>query len=201
MQKVAPAILAINVPAVFLLIGLAIMGGSVYFGWRTQKKTEAVAAWPTTRAYVVESRIEWAVSAHTRSGSPRQSYSYSYQLPVLAGYRVDGRYYTTATPAVTTIRDRKVFSRDPERSPPDAEIVALFRRVPQGAVVPIHYNPANPAEAYLFARLPFWKLYTGNVVAFGFGMLSALFGLLPMWLTRRYAREASRREGFTGPPL
>jgi hypothetical protein len=201
MQKVAPANLAINVAAVFLLIGLAIMGGSVYFGWRTEKKIEAVAAWPTTPAYVVESRIEWAVHSHTSSGTTRQSYSYSYELPVLAGYQVAGRYYTSATPAVTTIRDRKLFVKDPERNPPDGEIVALFRRVPQGAVVPIHYNPANPGEAYLFTRLPFWKLYTGNVVAFGFGTLAALFGLVPVLLTRRYAREASRPASLSRPPL
>jgi hypothetical protein len=160
-----------------------------------------VAAWPTTPAYVVESRIEWAVRSHSRAGSPRRSYSYSYKLPVLAGYRVDGKYSTSVTPAIATIRDRKVFGRGPETNPPDRDIVALFRQVPQGAVVPIHYNPVNPAEAYIFARLPFWKIYTISVVFFGFGTLVALFGLFPLLLNRRYARQAARPEGFRGSPL
>jgi hypothetical protein len=190
MQKLARAVGALNVFGIFLLIGLAIMGGSVYFGARTSQKLKTVAAWPTTPAYVVESRIEWAVRSHERGGTSQRSYSYTYELPVLAGYRVNGKYYTSATPAIMTIRDRKVFGRDPWKNPPDGEIVALFKQVPQGAVVPIHYNPKDAAEAYIFTGLPFRKLYTGNVVAFFFGALVSLFGLFPMLLSRRVARPA-----------
>jgi hypothetical protein len=199
MQKSAQGARGLNVPAIFLLIGLGIMGASVYFGWRTEKKLEAVAAWPTTPAYVAESRIEWVVRASQNTRSAQRSYSYSYMLTVLAAYQVDGNYYTSTTPAITTIRDRKVFRKRPWQNPPDADIVALFKQLPQGAVVPIHYNPANPSEAYVFSSLPFWKLYTMNVFFFCFGVLPALFGLVPMWLNRRYRRQDAQRAGFSGP--
>jgi hypothetical protein len=178
---------------IFLAIGLAIMGGSVYSGWRTAEKVEAVASWPTAPAYIIESRIEWAVKVHDRGGASRRSYSYGYGLPVLAGYRVGGEFFTSSTPGIMPIEDRKFLDRDPWKNPPDPEIVALFKRVPQGTVVPIHYNPANAGEAYFFAQLPFWNLYGTNVAFFVVGMLSALFGLIPMLLLVGRSGSARRR--------
>ncbi len=185
MQKAA---LANNILGIFLLIGLAIMTGSVYFGWCTLEKVRTVDSWPTVPAYIIESRIEWGVEAHDRAGSTQRSYSYAYELPVLAGYRVDGEFYTSATPAIKTIRDSKIYPRDPWRNPPDNDIVGLFKKVAQGILVPIHYNPANPQEAYIFSALPFWQLYGSNIISFLFGILPCLFGLIPILLLRKTAK-------------
>jgi hypothetical protein len=172
----------------FLLIGLAIMGGSLYFGWRTATKVKAVESWPTAPAYIIESRIEWEVEGHDHAGTTR-SYSYAYRLSVLAGYQVDNEFYSSTTPAIKTISDSKVMPRDPWRNPPDTDIVTLFKQVPQGAVVPIHYNPINPKEAYLFSKLSFWQLFAGNVIGFLFGILPTLFGLVPLLLQRKYFKN------------
>lgn len=181
----------------FLLIGLAIMGGSLYFGWRTATKVEAVDSWPTAPAYIIESRIEWEVKGHDRAGTTR-SYTYAYRLSVLAGYRVDDKFYSSATPAIKTVRDSKFIRSDPWMNPPDTDIVTLFKQVPQGAVVLIHYNPTNPKEAYLFSKLSFWQLFAGNVVGFLFGILPTLFGLVPILLQRKYFRNEDVPEQQSG---
>lgn len=183
---------------IFLIIGLAIMGGSVFSAYRTATKVKTVAAWPTAPAYIVESLIVWAVQGHEQSGTTRRSYSYEYRLPVLAGYRIDSEYYTSSTPAIKTIRDSKIFFRDPWKNPPDRDLVNLFKQVPSGTVVPIHYNPADKSEAYIFTDLPFWKLYTGPFLVFLFGILPSLFGLVPMLLLRKLARRKSGREPLPG---
>jgi len=190
MRKPSNPFLEVSPLMIFQLIGLFIMGGSVYTGHRTAQRLKAVAAWPTAPAYIIESRIEWDVRT-SRSAGSRPSHSYEYQLPVLAGYTVDGQYFTSSTPAITTIRDIKLYPRDPWRNPPDDDMVAMFKRVPQGAVVPIHYNPARKAEAYFFSELPFWKLYTLNVVFFGLGLLSFCFWLVPVLFTWHYRRRAA----------
>jgi len=76
-------------------------------------------------------------------------------------------------------------------------MVNLFKQVPSGAVVPIHYNPADKGEAYIFSEVPFWRLYFMNVLFFLFGVLPLLFGLVLMPL-RQFTQRIIGRENLSG---
>ena len=141
---------------IFALIGFAIVGIGVYMAYSTFEQVKAVASWPTVLGYVVESAIRWDVEA----GIQRKSFRYSYLLKVRTDYQIDGQHFSSSTPWIKEIRDTKIFNIDPWKNLPDEAMVGLFKQVPQGTTVPVHYNPENKAEAYIFSELPFWDLYS-----------------------------------------
>lgn len=142
---------------IFALIGFAIVGIGVYVAYSTSEKVKAVSFWPTVPSYVAESAVVWDVEA---GSSQRKSYRYSYLLKVRTEYLIDGQYFSTTTPGIKEIRDTKIFETDPWKNLPDEAMIGLFKQVPQGTMVPVHYNPENKAESYIFAELPFWDLYS-----------------------------------------
>ncbi len=140
---------------IFALIGFAIVGIGVYMAYSTSEQVKAVASWPTAPGYVVESTIRWDVEA----GIQRKSSRYSYLLRVRTDYQIDGQHFSTTTPGIKEIRDTKIFKTDPWKNLPEENMIELFKQVPQGTMVPVHYNPENKAESYIFSELPFWDLY------------------------------------------
>ena len=142
---------------IFALIGFVIVGTGVYIAYSTSEKVKTVASWPTVLGYVVESAIIWDVNAGT---SMRQSSRYSYLLKVRTDYLIDGHYFSNRTPGIKEIRETKIFNIDPWKSPPEEDMIGLFKQVPQGPMIPVHYNQENKADSYVFSKLPFWDLYT-----------------------------------------
>ena len=158
---------------IFALIGFAIVGIGVYTAYCTSEKVKAVASWPTVPGYVVESAIRWDVEA----GIQRKSSRYSYLLRVRTDYQIDGQHFSTTTPGIKEIRDTKIFNINPWKNLPDEDMVGLFKQVPQGTMVPVHYNPENNAESYIFSELPFWDLYS---IPFFVILAGLIFLLLPL---------------------
>ncbi len=159
---------------IFALIGFVIVGTGVYIAYSTSAKVKAVASWPTVPGYVAESAIMWDVEAGT---SMRQSYRYSYLLKVRTAYMIDGHYFSNTTPGIKEIRDTKIFNIDPWKNLPDEAMIWLFKQVPQGVMVPVHYNPENKAESHVFSELPFWDLYS---IPFFVILTGIIFLLLPL---------------------
>lgn len=159
----------------FGLIGLSVVSGGLYWGYSTFEKVKAVASWPTVPGYVTESAIRW--NTQSSSSGTRKSYSYFYTLEVRTDYRIDGQYFSNATPGIKEIRDTKYAENDPWKSPPDEEMVRLFKAVPQGTMIPVHFNPENKSESYIFSKLSLWNLYSAPFFLILFGMI---FLLLPL---------------------
>jgi hypothetical protein len=159
---------------IFTLIGLAIVGIGVFIAYSTSEKVKTVASWLTVPGCVVESTIMWDVEV---GSSRRQSYLYSYCLKVRTDYMIAGQYFSNATPGIKEIRDTKFFNTDPWKNLPDEDMIRLFKQVPQGTMVPVHYNPENKAESYIFSKLPFWDLYS---IPFFVILTGTIFLLLPL---------------------
>ena len=140
---------------ILALIGFAIVGIGVYVAYSRFEKVKAVASWPTVPGYVAESTVMWDTEDSSSDGVP----SYSYLLKVRTEYLIDGQYFSTTTPGIKEIRDRKFFKTNSKKILPDKAMIGLFKQVPQGTMVQVHYNPENKAESYIFAKLPFWDLY------------------------------------------
>ena len=159
---------------IFALIKFAIVGTGLYIAYSTSAKVKAVASWPTVPGYVAESVIMWDVEAGTKM---RQSYRYSYLLKIRTAYMIDDHYFSNATPGIKEIRDTTIFNIDPWKNLPDADMIGLFKQVPQGVMVPVHYNPEYKAESYIFSELPFWDLYS---IPFFVILAGIIFLLLPL---------------------
>lgn len=159
---------------ILTLIEFAIVGTGVYIAYCSSEKVKTVASWPTSLGYVAESAIMWDVEAGT---SMRQSYRYSYLLKVRTDYMIDGHYFSNTTLGIKEIRDTKIFNIDPWKNLPDADMIGLFKQVPQGVMVPVHYNPENKAESYVFSEPPFWDLYS---IPFFVILAGIIFLLLPL---------------------
>jgi hypothetical protein len=141
---------------IFALIGFAIVGIGVYVAYSTFEKVKAVASWPTVPGYVAESAVVWEAEERSVDGGHR----YSYLLKVRTEYLIDGQNFSTTTPGIKEIRDTQFFRTDPWKIVPDKAMIGLFKQVPQGTMVPVYYNPEKKAESYIFAKLPFWDLYS-----------------------------------------
>jgi len=159
---------------ILALIGFVIVSTGAYIAYSTSAKVKTVASWPTVMGYVVESVIKWKSEPGT---SMRQSFRYSYLLKVRTDYMIDGHYFSTTTPGLKEVRDVKMININPWKNLPEEDTVELFKRVPQGIMVPVHYNPENKAEAYIFSELPFWDLYTPP---FFIILAGIIFLLLPL---------------------
>lgn len=151
-----------------ILIGISVLTGGVYSAYGTYKKVAIVESWPTADGYVAESAIRWHASTSSPSGL-RQAHSYFYRLEARTDYMIDGQYFSSDTPGINEIIDQKLFDDNPTQSLPEDDMIHLFMKVPQGAMVPVHYNPMNMTESYIFSKLPFWDLYGMAVFLFLFG--------------------------------
>jgi len=158
----------------FALIGFVILGAGVYIAYSTSEKVKTVASWPSVPGYVVDSVILWDVEV---GSSQRKSHRYSYLLRVRTDYMIQGQYFSNTTPWIKEIRDTKVLNTDPWKNLPNGNMIKLFKQLPQGMVVPVHYNPENKAESYLFSELPFWDLY---IIPFFVILAGAIFLLFPL---------------------
>lgn len=125
-----------------------------------------MASWPTVNGYVEESMIRWHSSTSSVPGRTRQAHSRFYALEVRTDYMVDGQYFSNTTPGINEIVDQKLFDDDPLKNQPEEEMIWLFKQVPKGTMVPVHYNPVNKTESYIFSKLPFWDLYGMAVFLF-----------------------------------
>lgn len=141
---------------IFALIGFAIVGIGVYTAYATSAKVKTVASWPTVLGYVAESVIIWDVEV---ASSQRKSHRYAYLLKARTDYMIDGQYFSNTTPGIKEISDTKIFNTNPWKNLPNEGMIGLFKQIPQGTMVPVHYNPENKAESYVFSALPLWDLY------------------------------------------
>ena len=163
-----------GVVKIFALIGFTIVGIGGYMAWSTSARVKTVASWPTVMGYVAESAIRWGAEASKQN---RKSHQYAYLLETRTEYRIDGQPFSSTTPGIKEIRDTKIFNTDPWKNQPEKEMIYLFQQIPQGIIVPVHYNPENKAEAYIFSRLPFWYLYSAPFYIICTGVI---FLLLPL---------------------
>lgn len=166
---------------VLILIGIMVLIGGAYSGYSTSEKIKSAASWPTVNGYVAESVIRWYSSASSVGGSLRKAVSRFYSLEVRTDYMIDGKYFSNTTPGINEIVDNKFFNDNPRENPPEEEMISLFKKVPQGTMVPVHYNPENKAESYIFSRLPFWNLYSLTVFFILTGVCILLIPL-GMWI-------------------
>lgn len=177
MQKKALSwkiIAVIGITALFGL-GFAAIGG--YWAYSNIKKSRDIEGWPTTDAYIIESKIMWDVEV-SRS-SRNQSAAYFYKLAVTFGYTINNRYFVSQTAAINPITDSKFFGRDPWKNEPNDSLINYLKQVPQGCLVPVHYNPQQPNEAYIFPRLTFWQQYDSSVFMILFGLV---FAAIPIFI-------------------
>ena len=178
-----------------LLIGLGVVVLGVAWAYKNAQKSKEVRHWPTAQAYIMESKIIWTVE-RSRSSSGSHSAAYFYELAVTFGYEVNGRFFASSTPAIERITDSLFIDNDPWENEPNAHMLALFKKVPQGCMVPVHVNPQNAGEAYIFPQLPFWQQYSFAVfmVLFGLG-----FSALPLFfiaLILRKKKKVTDNKGF-----
>lgn len=137
----------------FILFGGAV---SLAFGFAAQRRESAMRKWPTVPGTVVSSEIVRTVDARLRPPV------YSRPAPTKPTYRVQDvwaldvsyRYVVNGTEqggyrATSSRLVEKIGNGD---AGPGEALRALQARLPAGAAVPVHYDPANPAESYLFYR-------------------------------------------------
>ncbi len=158
-----------------LIIGLGLAVIGVVWAQKNAKKSTIIEGWPTTQAYIIESKIMWDVE-RSRSSSG-DSAAYFYKLAVTFGYEIKGRFFVSSTPGIESITDSIFFNRDPWENEPNESMIAFFKKVPQGCLVPAHVNPQNPNEAYIFPRLTFWQQYEFPVFMILFGLA---FSAIPL---------------------
>ncbi len=166
-------ILVIAFVGLIIGLGLAVIG--VVWAQKNAKKSTIIEGWPTTQAYIIESKIMWDVE-RSRSSSG-DSASYFYKLVVSFGYKIKGRFFVSSTPGIESITDSIFFNRDPWENEPNESMITFFKKVPQGCLVPAHVNPQDSSEAYIFPRLTFWQQYESPVFLILFGLA---FSAIPL---------------------
>lgn len=132
--------------AALVLAGLALAVNNLHRIGRGH----TAAAWPVTAARMVACDLD----ALSDEGSD------VYEATVRYEYAVDGVQYES-----TGIH--------PAFSPGGKEHVALYEKLKSATLVEAHYNPANPAEAYLLAGG-----FTGHLDEFAGAFLLIAFGAL-----------------------
>ena len=138
------------------LLGLVIaIGGaaSLAFGYVQHQRDAMLGRWPAVTGRIVSSQIVRTTQARLRTpardalppSKPEYQMAAVWALDVEYHYTVNGRdhtgYRATSNLVVQDIRR--------EGDGPGERLRALAARLPAGASVPVHYDPADPRESYL----------------------------------------------------
>ncbi len=137
---------------IFVLFGgaaLYIAGEGAYYGYQSR-------SWPSTRGLIEESTIKTRVK---KKGRKKRSLVINYR------YKVDGMTYRNGK---AQYLDNMFYSKTMKQR--------IVSRYQAGSQAPIHYNPANPAQAVLIPGFPIWSFFGGLIVGILFSGIG-LFGL------------------------
>jgi hypothetical protein len=150
-----------------LMAGLVAALGLYLFlkGAHRIQLAEASRKWPVTAGKVVSSQTTREVSTTRDVDTHRKIQSVIFNTTTTIGYAVDGKDYTT-----TLLRFGQTLGSGDKS---DAALQGL--RYPEGTVVPVSYNPSNPATAVMKPGLhteAFWL--PGAGLAF---LLPAVLGM------------------------
>jgi hypothetical protein len=153
----------------FMAVGLACAGGSLfYYGWALSRVFEA-RDWPQAVGTIRSSSVEDRYSSDSDGGT-----SVTHYPRIAYTYRVGGRELVSERVWLTGndfFNDR-------------ADAVAFVQDYPPGIQVPIHYDPARPSMATLVLNFPPWQIFFLTV-----------FGLTWIWagIYFRFFTGTSRR--------
>lgn len=100
-------------------------------------ETRRASIWPSASGRIVRSRARLDLVRASESEIPRNERT----ADIVYEYKVQGHTHRGSRVSLA------------ERTRPD-EIPALLTRYPQGKIVPVYYNPQNPAEAILDRSMP-----------------------------------------------
>ncbi len=174
------------VPKLTFLALLIISGGlaSFAFGLAAHRRDLALKRWPAVPGQVVSSRIGQTTEAQflapAHSATPRSEPDYKmnpvWAVQVEYRYQVAGTDYT----AYRATSCHLVEQIPAGEAQPGAQLNSVLAQCPAGARVQVHYNPANPAESYLFylASPGIMPLYKTGSLLIGVGLLIGLAGRL-----------------------
>lgn len=153
------------IPYLFIGIGIWLLyiGIEAYITQQANnRKCKLATQWPTAQAKILSSKIELGRNKSSETG---QTY-HTYTPHVEYSYEVDDNAYTGKQ-----ITFRRFFfynNRD------DAD--AFSNRYPEGAIVPVYYNPAKPGEAILESTPAEGTI--GDILMPGIGAGLLILGLL-----------------------
>lgn len=186
---------ALYVVGFMLLFGLGFIGLGATWAVKNAQKSNNIKRWPTTQAYIMESKIIWTVERSRSSSS--HSAAFFYELAVTFGYEVNGRFFVSSTPAIERITDSIFFDDDPWANEPNESMMAFFKKVPQGCLVPVHVNPYNANEAYIFPQLSFWQQYNHAVFMILFGIAFSTLPLIFIVIVLKLVKKKNK-DDYTG---
>jgi hypothetical protein len=138
----------------FMLVGLLLLG----FYWYERRKALASRSWPTATAEITSSQI---IGTRRRKGGAMYRPSISYR------YDVGGR----------TLTGTRIQWGGQVSSSSESWARGIVERFPQGALVQVHYDPANPDNAVLDpdGRAGLWIIAAAGLA---FAAFSTVFMLI-----------------------
>ncbi len=151
-----------GIPGFLGYVFMGVGAGAFFYAKRIQKKAEASQYWPMVKGEVKQSNVtvesNWNVSSRSRT----------YKAVVQYKYKVNRRSYTNDKILVGGQLQMALKKR--------AE--GHCQNYPVKSEVDVHYNPDNPAEAFLETREEtawFIQLVGGFFAFFGLGAILGLF--------------------------
>lgn len=156
---------------VTLCLGLFIVGGLffLYLGLKNVWSALASKGWPSTSGVVKESGTERSQSRDRETGET----STMYKARLRVAYQVAGREYETGT----------VWIGETEASGDSSEAELKRLQYPEGAVVPVYYNPKQPERSALRRGLTADALWLPGA-GLGFLLAGVMFLQLYFAMTR-----------------
>lgn len=156
----------VAIAALFIVVGLMTLAA----GAAENRAAAAIDEWPSAEGTITAAETVWA----ERRG---RSITYVDAVRLAYSYRVDGAVY---------LNDRIGANTQPVLAD-SAAGRDLFARFPPGAIVPVYYNPADPADSVLVRGQTSPAARNGAALAVLGAAVLALY-----WLLRRlnFAREA-----------
>jgi hypothetical protein len=143
----------------FALVLLGLGAGVTWYGWGELRKARQSVDWPTTPGKVLSSEV-------VDAGEDNMQFA----AAITYAYRVRGKTHKGDQVALGQWATSDV-----------KPVRRLVRQFPVGKVVPVYYNPEDPAEAVLKPGPTFqsWMVPVMGVVFFFFGIfvgIAAIFG-------------------------
>ncbi len=137
--------------------GLAIIGYSL----KPISDAREAQAWPTADATITRSDVAEVVTSKKKPGEKRRESVVRYQADVTYDYIVSGVNYTGSRVAYVY----RVY-------PNTADVDPVLANYPEGKVVRVHYDPAEPANAVIEPRAEALHVFT---------YFGALISLASVW--------------------